>query len=60
MTKCNHNVNDKDTTVSLFPRRAMSNPECIHGICVLCHKPLQFIRGQNDIFVLKEEKDENI
>lgn len=58
--KCNHDINAADNTVSLFPRRTMTNPECIHGICVQCHKSLQFIRGQNDIFVLKEEEDENI
>lgn len=60
ITECNHDINSSENTVSLFPRRAMSTPECIHGICVLCHKSLQFIRGQDDNFVLKEEDNENI
>ena len=61
MDKCNHDINSENSTVSLFPRRVMTNPECIHGICVICKKPLLFIRGQNNDFVLKEERnDENI
>lgn len=60
MNKCNHDVNSPSNTVSLFPRRTMVNPDTIYGYCLLCHKPLTFIKNQNNIFVLKEEKDEDI
>lgn len=60
MCKCNHNISSLSHTVSLLPRKNMSLPDMIYGICIICHEPLTFIREQNSTeFVLKEVKDEN-
>lgn len=60
MDKCNHDISSSIHTVNLLPRKNMSVPDTIYGICVVCHKPLTFIREQDsDEFVLKEVRDEN-
>lgn len=57
--KCVHDINKKNNTVSLFPRRTMAVPDTIYGVCVLCHKSVNFIR-EHGKYVLKEvEDDEN-
>lgn len=60
MNKCNHDISSASHTISLLPRKNMSVPDTIYGICIMCHKPLTFIREQDSIeFVLKEVRDEN-
>lgn len=60
MNKCNHDITTSSHTVSISPRINMAMPDTRHGICIVCHKPLTFIREQGTkCFVLKEVEDED-
>ena len=61
MDKCNHDILSEQHSVNLLPRRNMALPDMIYGICVVCHKPLTFIREHDtEDYVLKEvEEDED-
>ena len=57
-SKCVHDISQPDHTVSISPRINMALPDTRHGICVICHKPLTFIREQGTKnFVLKEVEE---
>ena len=52
---CNHNPNDKQSSLKAFPKRNQVYPEEFFFICPCCHKGFSFLKDDNGKFVLKEQ-----
>ena len=52
---CNHNPNDKQSSLKAFPKRNQVYPEEFFFVCPCCHKGFSFLRDDDGKFVLKEQ-----
>lgn len=51
---CNHDPNDKNTSIIFSKKRCMIYPMKYIGICKDCHKTFIYIKNNDGKFTLKE------
>lgn len=49
--KCNHNLNDKNHTLRILPKRIMTVPPTLFCVCDLCNRGFKFIQNEDGQYI---------